>query len=232
MNLHNNPPRNNRKRNRNVAALGSALLLSLALAACSAESTAGKTAVAVGGTFEFVSPGGQMSIAYPEAERKAIQQFSGPDLLDGSDINLTDFADQVVVLNSWGQWCGPCRSESDDLQTVHEKLQAAGNGTLLGINVKDPIQSKAQDFVRDNGITYPSIYDPPFKTALAFGGVPASVIPTTIVLDNQHRVAHVFLKEITDAELWEVVEPLLAENPAGTAAGTASNQTTSETGEN
>ena len=41
--------------------------------------------------------------------------------------------------------------------------------------------------------------------------MPASVIPTTIVLDKQHRPAHIFLKEITDKELWEQVEPLLDE---------------------
>ena len=115
------------------------------------------------------------------------------------------------MLNAWGQWCGPCRSESDDLQRVQEKLEKHGGGTVLGINVRDNVKEKPQDFVKDNGITYPSIYDPPFKTALALGGVPASVIPTTIVLDKQHRPAHIFLKEITDKELWEQVEPLLDE---------------------
>lgn len=136
------------------------------------------------------------------------------DLLDDSKISLEDFDGQVVVLNSWGQWCGPCRSESDDLQRVQEKLEKSGKGTLLGINVRDNVREKAQDFVRDNGITYPSLYDPPFKSALALGGVPASVIPTTIVLDKQHRPAHIFLKEITDKELWDAVEPMLNEQDA------------------
>lgn len=183
----------------------------LSLAACGDNATVGKDAVAVGGTFEFVSPGGQTSISYSPEERKEIQEFSGKALLGDSDIKLSDFDGDVVVLNSWGQWCGPCRSESDDLQNVHERLQKKDAGTVLGINVRDPIKEKPQDFVKDNGITYPSIYDPPFKTALALGGVPASVVPTTIVLDKQHRPAHIFLKEITEQELWEVVEPLTKE---------------------
>ena len=116
------------------------------------------------------------------------------------------------MLNSWGQWCGPCRSESDDLQRVQEKLEKSGKGTVLGINVRETSRQTAQDFVKDNGITYPSIFDPPFKTALALGGLPASVIPTTIVLDKQHRPAHVFLKEVTDKELWDVVEPVMNES--------------------
>ena len=189
------------------------------LAACGEDSTAGTDAVAIGGSFEFVSPGGQTSISYPEDERKEIGNIQGVDLLDDSKVSLEDFEGQIVVLNAWGQWCGPCRSESDDLQAVHEKLQKDKQGTLLGINVKDPVREKAQNFVKDNRITYPSLYDPPFKSALAMGGVPASVIPTTIVLDKQHRPAHIFLQEVTEDQLWDVVEPLTHEESPATGNG-------------
>ena len=57
---------------------------------------------------------------------------------------------------------------------------------MVGINVRDT-QSLAQDFIVDNALSYPSIYDPPFRTAALLGGVPASVVPTTIILDKQHR---------------------------------------------
>lgn len=195
-----------------VAGMLTAVALLATVTACSEENTAGTNAVASGGTFEFVSPGGQTSISYPENERKEIQNFSGPALIGDKTINLDDYKGKVVVLNSWGQWCGPCRSESDDLQRVQEKLEKSGKGTVLGINVRETSRQKAQDFVKDNGITYPSIFDPPFKTALALGGLPASVIPTTIVLDKQHRPAHLFLKEVTDKELWDVVEPVMNES--------------------
>ena len=195
-----------------VAGMLTAVALLATVTACSEENTAGTNAVASGGTFEFVSPGGQTSISYPENERKEIQNFSGPALIGDKTINLDDYKGKVVVLNSWGQWCGPCRSESDDLQRVQEKLEKSVKGTVLGINVRETSRQKAQDFVKDNGITYPSIFDPPFKTALALGGLPASVIPTTIVLDKQHRPAHLFLKEVTDKELWDVVEPVMNES--------------------
>ena len=201
------------------AAVMAALSTMGTLAACGEDSTAGTDAVAIGGSFEFVSPGGQTSISYPEDERKEIGNIQGVDLLDDSKVSLEDFEGQIVVLNAWGQWCGPCRSESDDLQAVHEKLQKDKQGTLLGINVKDPVREKAQNFVKDNRITYPSLYDPPFKSALAMGGVPASVIPTTIVLDKQHRPAHIFLQEVTEDQLWDVVEPLTHEESPATDNG-------------
>lgn len=185
--------------------------LAITLAGCSADQTAGQDAVAIGGTWTFVSPGGKTEIVYPVEERKPIAQFSGESLAEPEKtIKLEDFAGKVVVINAWGQWCAPCRSESDDLQEVHEAL--GEDGTVLGINVRDFNADAARDFLADNGLTYPSIYDPPFKTAAAMGGVPASVIPTTIVLDKQHRPAAVFLREVTAKDLLEVTKPLVEES--------------------
>lgn len=197
---------------RAALAVVSAAAVTLGITACGDDSTAGKDAVAIGGTFQFVSPGGQTEITYDESDRQTVGDLEGDSLMEpGTTVGLKDFEGKVVVLNAWGQWCGPCRSESDDLETVQEKLEKDGRGTILGINVRDSSRAKAQDFVTDNGLTYPSVYDPPFKSALALGGLPASVIPTTIVLDKQHRPAKVFLREVTADDLWAAVEPLLNE---------------------
>lgn len=85
---------------------------------------------------------------------------------------------------------------------------------MLGINVRDYNQTIAQDFVTDNGVTYPSIYDPPFRSAAALGGMPTSVIPTTIVLDRSHRPAAVFLREVTADDILDIALPLVEEAPA------------------
>lgn len=200
-----------------AAAMTAVALASLTLVACGEDSTAGTDAVAVGGTFQFHSPGGQTEIFYDEADRQPLPDIRGDSLMDeGTTISLSDFEDEVVVLNAWGQWCAPCRSESDDLQTIHEELQTAGvagapAGTVLGINVRDYSREIAQDFISDNGLTYPSIYDPPFMTAATLGGVPASVIPTTIILDKQHRPAAVFLREVTAKDVLDIALPLVNE---------------------
>lgn len=183
----------------------------LGLSACGQSEEAAQNAVAVGGggTFEFHSPGGETEIIYPPEQRKSLPDLSGEDLMEpGTSHSLSDFQDQIVVLNAWGQWCAPCRAEVDDLQAVHEQLQGSGTGTVLGINVRDYQRQAAQDFVADNGVTYPSIYDPPFRSAIALGGVPSSVIPTTVVLDRQHRPAAVFLREITAEDILEITRDL------------------------
>ena len=184
------------RRKRAVGAVLAAAAVTLA--GCAQDSDNAQNAVATGGNFEFITPGGEKVINYEESERKPLRTFSGEDVRDtDKTISLEDYDGEIVVLNSWGQWCAPCRSEADDLQEVHSELQKRKIGTVLGINVRDYNPQVSNDFLEDNGLKYPSIYDPPFKTAAALGGVPTSVVPTTIVLDKQHRPATVFLRSIT-----------------------------------
>ncbi|MCZ9309499.1 TlpA disulfide reductase family protein [Corynebacterium uberis] len=201
-----------------VAAVSTALLTvglaATGLAGCSADQTAGTDAVAQGGngSFNFYSPGGKLEITYPPEERAPVQDFSAQSLMgeEGTTIALSDFAGKVVVLNAWGQWCAPCRAEVDDLEEVQEAIAPKG-ATVLGINVRDNNRQVAQDFVKDNAVSYPSLYDPPFRTGAALGGLPTSVVPTTVVLDKQHRPAAVFLRTVSSKEIIDLVNQLVAE---------------------
>jgi thiol-disulfide isomerase/thioredoxin len=173
----------------------------------------GDDAVAQGGTFEFVSPGGKTDIFYdPPSRRGRPGPVSGPELMDPArTVSVDDFAGKVVVINIWGQWCGPCRAEASALQQVYDVTRSNGVA-LLGIDVRDNNRQAAQDFVKDRKVTFPSIYDPAMRTMIAFGGMyPTSVIPSTLVLDRGHRVAAVFLRELLAEDLQPVVQRIAAE---------------------
>jgi thiol-disulfide isomerase/thioredoxin len=185
------------------------LMAVVVLAGCST----GRDAVAQGGSFEFVAPGGKTDIFYdPPAERGTPGPVSGPDLMDTTKtLSLKDFDGRIVVLNVWGQWCGPCRTEITQLEQVYQATRDRGVA-FLGIDVRDNNIDAARDFVIDRGVTFPSIYDPAMRTLIAFGGrYPTTVIPSTVVLDRQHRVAAVFLRELLASDLQPVVERLAAE---------------------
>lgn len=181
-------------------------LVALLLAGCSTS----QEAVATGGEFQFVAPNGQTTILYdPPESRGSVRGIAGESLLhEGATIGLDDHAGQVVVLNIWGSWCGPCREEMPDLQFVGEQTGAV----VLGIDVRDDRQS-AVDFVRNRGVTFDSIFDPPGRSLAGLRGYPRNVVPSTIVFDKQHRVAAVYLQKIRLAELIPVVQRLQAEPP-------------------
>lgn len=195
-----------------------ALAVTLVVAALlgpTAACATGKDAVATGGEFQFVAPGGQTQIFYdPPGSRVALGGLSGPSLLDADHpIGLDDFTGQVVVLNIWGSWCGPCQAEMPGLQQVYESTKASG-ATVLGIDIRDS-QDAARDFVTGRGITFPSIFDPPGRSLAALSGYPRNAVPSTIVLDRQHRVAAVFLTSVRVGELLPVVQRVAAEPLAG-----------------
>ena len=192
-----------------------ALLAAALVAGCSTGDDAG----AQGGTFQFVAPGGKTDIFYdPPSSRGVPGPLSGPDLMDTNrTISVDDFAGQVVIINIWGQWCGPCRAEVSELQQVYDATRGDGVA-LLGIVVRDNNIQAPRDFIIDRKISYPSIYDPAMRTMLAFGGkYPTTVIPSTVVLDREHRVAAVFLRELLAEDLLPLVQRLAAE-PAPTSS--------------
>ena len=177
------------------------------LAACST----GNDAAVYGGSFTFVSPGGQTEFSYPVDQRGTVGDLSGPDLANkDATVALSDYAGKVVVVNFWGSWCGPCRAESDELNTAAAAL--AGQGVqFLGVNVKDTRDAGA-DFLNSKQVGYPSIFDPSMRTLLSIRGYPSGSIPSTIVIDRQGRVAHVFLEEISNPDqLISTVSQIAAE---------------------
>jgi thiol-disulfide isomerase/thioredoxin len=110
----------------------------------------------------------------------------------------------------WGSWCAPCRTESPQLEKVYAATQGLGV-QFLGIDVRDS-RDAARDFVTEAKVTYPSIFDPEIRTAIGLGrGYPTSVVPTTSVLDRQHRVVAVFLRALLAEDLQPVVQRVAGE---------------------
>lgn len=186
--------------------LAVALVVGLALlAGCSAPDDGG---------FTFTAPGGQSRIAYdPPASRGVLPAVAGESLLEPDrSISSDAFRGRVVVLNLWGSWCGPCRGEAGALEQV--ATATSGRGVqFLGIDVRDS-RDAAADFVRDRAVPYPSIFDPPGRSLLALRGYPRNAVPSTVVLDREHRVAAVFLTAVLASDLQPVVERIAAEPAA------------------
>ncbi len=101
---------------------------------------------------------------------------------------------------------------SGDARVSEVSEEYADDGVqFLGINVKETDQQFADAFVERFGIDFPSLYDPRGEVALAFRDYPANAIPSTIVLDPDHRVAAVYTGEVRQDDLRRVLDRVLEE---------------------
>ncbi|MFP5373142.1 MAG: TlpA family protein disulfide reductase [Actinomycetes bacterium] len=183
-----------------------ALLGAVLLAGCATGD--GAVGVADGGEFRFVA-GTPYGEVIPLEERASAPEFDGT-LLGGGEFSSSELTGDVAVLNFWGSWCAPCRVETPQFQEVYAETRDRGV-QFLGLNVKEPSEQFALAFVDRFGIEFPSLYDPRGEVALAFRDYPATAIPSTIVLDQENRVAAVYTGEVAQDDLRRVVDRLLEE---------------------
>lgn len=145
----------------------------------------------------------------PPASRKPAPMASGTLLGSSQTVSTADYAGKVLVLNVWGSWCPPCRKEAPELQAA--SVATARTAQFLGINSKETDQAQPVAFVRTAKITYPSIYDPDSRVLLNFAGnLPLSQFPSTLVIDQQGRVAARIIGPTTKSTLVGLVDDVAA----------------------
>lgn len=179
-----------------------ALLLSLSLLAGACAS----------GSAEERIPGVRPGIALtPPEERVDAPADTGPVLgRDGETISLEELEGKVVVLNFWGSWCGPCRAEQPDLNEAYRQLPE-DEVAFLGVDVQEPSEVNGIAHEREFSIPYPSIYDPANEYTSLFKGVGPRSVPTTILIDDEGRVAVTLFGTTNTTEVLVLAEMLLEE---------------------
>lgn len=145
------------------------------------------------------------------ANRQVLPAVTG-GLLDGGSYDSRQHRGEVVVYNVWGSWCAPCREEAPVLRRVWNETREHGV-QFVGINVRDN-DAAARAFERRYKITYPSITTADSGPALlAFGSnLPASAVPSTIIVDRSGRVAARIIGPTTYGTLSSLVSDTLAED--------------------
>jgi len=106
--------------------------------------------------------------------------------LEGDTILSNELAGNVVVLNFWATWCGPCKLEMPSLQKLHER-RAGDDVVVLGLSTDVGGEDGIRTFLEERSITYP-VGRANQAHRRAFGGIPG--IPTTFIIDRTGTVRH------------------------------------------
>jgi peroxiredoxin len=117
-------------------------------------------------------------------------------MLDGSKKRLSDFRGELVLLNFFATWCGPCNSELPHLQVLWNLFKANDRIPMLVVN-REETQDIVVAFLSEHGFTFPVALDP---SAAAFKQFAKEGIPRTYLIGRDERELAT-LQRMIDTEL-------------------------------
>ncbi len=104
----------------------------------------------------------------------------------GENLRLSEYRGDVVMINFWATWCGPCRQEMPLLDELYTRYQRVGFN-LLGVNIDDDSR-RAMAMVNELGISFPVLFDEDKKVSKLYE---VEAMPLTLLLDREGTVRHV-----------------------------------------
>jgi thiol-disulfide isomerase/thioredoxin len=105
--------------------------------------------------------------------------------LDGRTLGPADFSDQVIILDFWATWCGPCKLQARILEELHDELKAK-NVQVLAINVGEDVE-KVRRYVERSPFPYPVLLD---ESEELMGTYRIGGLPTLMIIDRQGEVSY------------------------------------------
>ena len=104
----------------------------------------------------------------------------------GENMRLSEYRGDVVMINFWATWCGPCRQEMPLLDELYSRYQRVGFN-LLGVNIDDD-SGRAMDMIEDLGVNFPVLFDARKEVSELYD---VSAMPVTVIVDREGTVRYV-----------------------------------------
>ncbi len=104
----------------------------------------------------------------------------------GENLRLSEFRGDVVMINFWATWCGPCRQEMPLLDELYSRYQRVGF-SLLGVNIDDD-SSRAMDMIEELGVNFPVLFDARKEVSKLYE---VEAMPVTVIVDRTGTVRYI-----------------------------------------
>ncbi|MBI5427391.1 MAG: TlpA family protein disulfide reductase [Nitrospinae bacterium] len=128
--------------------------------------------------------------------------YPAPDFtlrnLNGNWDSLSNYKGQVVILNIWATWCGPCRIEMPSLESLYRRFRSEGVA-VLAVSIDKGSDEKVRSFAREYQLSFPVLLDADGQVERLF---PTPSIPATYVIDKAGQV----IAKVDGAKNWESPE--------------------------
>lgn len=103
----------------------------------------------------------------------------------GANVRLSEHRGDVVLLNFWASWCGPCRQEMPLLDKLHQRYASLGF-SVIGVNV-DKDSNLADKILKDIPVTFPVLLDDTGAVSASYG---ISAMPTSVLIDRDGNMRY------------------------------------------
>jgi thiol-disulfide isomerase/thioredoxin len=126
----------------------------------------------------------------------------------GSEVSLAQYKGQVVMINFWASWCGPCRQEMPLLESIYKKYNKLGF-VMLGVNV-EPDSQLANEWLKQTPVSFPILYDKDSKVSKLYD---VAGMPSTVIIDRggKLRMLHRGYKPGDENEYLDSIRALVRE---------------------
>lgn len=114
-----------------------------------------------------------------------VPDYSAPNLA-GQEVAFAEHLGEVVLINVWATWCGPCRVEMPPIQDIYHRYRDEGFTVLaVSIDTGPGYREKVEEFVDELGLDFPVLLDPEGRISRVLKTIG---VPETFVVDRQGRI--------------------------------------------
>ncbi len=121
--------------------------------------------------------------------RADISDGPAPDFVlksaSGTNLRLSEYRGEVVMINFWASWCGPCRQEMPILDELYSQYRELGF-TILGVNVEEN-SNDAKDLLKEIPVSFPVLFDNKSSVSKLYDVI---AMPSTVLVDRSGNVRY------------------------------------------